>query len=84
MPSHINSASRTRPSTVMRILEVWRNWRSSDTSLNASASASSPSALTACMRSGYSTASCARARRPGRSSSLNVFIRKPTEPQFMP
>ena len=84
MPSQISSASRTVPSTVMRSLAVWCSWRSRETSFSASASSTEPVAVIACMRNGCSNASCAASSRSISRSSANGFIRKPTEPQFMP
>jgi len=49
-----------------------------------SASSTAPLRVTACMRRGCSVAAWARPSRSGSSSSANGFIRKPTEPRFMP
>ena len=59
-------------------------WRSSDTSLNASAVAVFPDSLTASMTSGFSTVGWARTMRSSSPSGWNWFIRKPTVPSFMP
>ena len=68
----------------MRSLAVWRVWRSSETSLIASASWTWPLTSVAIIRSGWMTARSAAAMRSIRPSSANSFIRKPTEPRFMP
>ena len=83
-PSQISSGMRTMPSTVICSFAVCRVWRSSETSLMASASCIAPSTVVARIRSGCRITVRAAATRLARSSSWKSFSRKPTEPQFMP
>ena len=68
----------------MRSLAAWNVWRERNTSLMARATSTSPAALVASMMSGWTMEGWASSSRASRSCSRKSFIRKPTEPRFMP
>ena len=73
MPSHISSSILTEPFSATRRCAICLVWRSSETSLNASAVTVLPLSVTASVTSGCSGVACARARRCGQIVYLIVI-----------
>ncbi len=68
----------------MRTLATCEDWRSSDTSLMARAVETRPPRSVAVITSGWTMERSAASSRACRPSSTYSFMRKPTEPRFMP
>ncbi len=83
-PSQTSSSSRTLPFRWIRTLAACLVWRSSETSLNATAPTLPPASVTATISSGLNVVRSAACNRSISASVEKWFIRKPTLPAFMP